>query len=730
MTENKVSNPAQKLVKSVQLVGLQLESFKLHSALTVQFSPTMTAIVGPNYSGKTAIEKAIFFALVGTSAVAGSKADLTKHGAKSCKVILTLSWGDDIVVVTRTPTTAAVTINGTLMASSLTAVTEYVAKMFGTDAKTLVALSRSSRGETSALLSWGAANLNRLIEDVYDVSAVDRLIEKAGAISSKAEAARAQLPSDIEDVEAVLTQAEGKRFDLEAAKGNAVEYRTLLAQEKAKEQQARGQLAQANASNIAYREAAKEKARFDGMFGECLETLNKLEAEDLLLENVPISAKTEAEAELNRLRQFKGDWNAKKIKTDLATSEIASLNKWLTEVYAPAKVKYDAELPLYEEAYSLFIGKGKEREELHKDIAVSLSSLHKVRESLKSFVCQACKRPFDAAHLEEAQKEEAILLSGRDSLEAVRQAMDAEIAALGSKVRLLENGLPGDVLDALSGKQHQLSRYESDLAAIGVLPDYGDTDSKIIALGAEIELISKKIMLKAAMNSKLQEYRLRKQNLSERLNAIKAVAAEIDTAPLETALSEAVSASNEFQQKAFQQEMLHSQYTRELGELDSKAKLLLEQAAKVKTLEYRASRFREVQAWLRKNKSTFLASYWDSLMAISSDFVSQATSGNVTKLIRDDSGEFMFEQDGKLQSVEGCASGAQQCIFGVSIRMALAELLPLGFGFIVLDEPSAELNDEHAAALAGALKASNRQVVLITHREGDQHSADSVISLG
>ena len=198
---SKLSNPAQKLVKSVQLVGLQLESFKLHSALSVQFSPTMTAIVGPNYSGKTAIEKAIFFALVGTSAVAGSKADLTKHGAKSCKVVLTLSWGEDSVEVMRTPSTASVTVNGKLMASSLTAVTEYVAGMFGTDAKTLVALSRSSRGETSALLAWGAANLNRLIEDVYDVSAVDRLIEKAGAISAKAEAARAQLPTEFENLE-------------------------------------------------------------------------------------------------------------------------------------------------------------------------------------------------------------------------------------------------------------------------------------------------------------------------------------------------------------------------------------------------------------------------------------------------------------------------------------------------------------------------------------------------
>ena len=725
-----MSDSAQKSVKSVQLVGLQLESFKLHGYLDVQFSPTMTAIVGPNYSGKTAIEKAIFFALVGTSAVAGSKADLTKHGAKSCKVVLTLSWGEDSVEVMRTPSTASVTVNGKLMASSLTAVTEYVAGMFGTDAKTLVALSRSSRGETSALLAWGAANLNRLIEDVYDVSAVDRLIERSGAIAAKAETARAQLPTELESVEAVFLQSMTKREEKHNAESMLAAKKLVWEGEIALIQDLSRRLRETNHYNASAREEAKEKARLSGMFDECLEALNKLEVDNSLLEDVQPLIKAEVAIKLSDLRQFKSDWASKKYKIDLANVEIASVKKWIAEVHAPAKVKYDAEFPLYEAAFAEFESKGKEKEELHRNFAVLLSKLQKVRDSLKSAVCQTCKRPFDAEHLAEAEKEEACLMIERDLVEKARQAMDVEIAVLSGRVRTLENGLPGDILDALGSKQQHLARYEAILTEVGTLPDYGDTDARITALGIEVESLTSKIMAKAAMKVKLDECHLRRRSLETKLNEHKTVAEEVDTSAMEAALAETNKNASQLQQEVYQQTTLASVLGTQLGELVAKVELLTAQTEQVKKLEYRSSRFKEVQSWLRKNKSTFLASYWDSLMAIASDFASQATSGSVTKLVRDDSGEFMFEQDGRLQNVEGCASGAQQCIFGVAIRMALSELLPLGFGFIVLDEPSAELNDEHAAALAGALKASNRQVVLITHREGDQHSADSVISLG
>ena len=75
------------------------------------------------------------------------------------------------------------------------------------------------------------------------------------------------------------------------------------------------------------------------------------------------------------------------------------------------------------------------------------------------------------------------------------------------------------------------------------------------------------------------------------------------------------------------------------------------------------------------------------------------------------------------------ASGGMASICGVALRMALDHVLAQSVGFVVLDEPSSELNDEHAASLGGALRGQQRQVILVTHREGEEFVSDTVISL-
>ena len=96
---------------------------------------------------------------------------------------------------------------------------------------------------------------------------------------------------------------------------------------------------------------------------------------------------------------------------------------------------------------------------------------------------------------------------------------------------------------------------------------------------------------------------------------------------------------------------------------------------------------------------------------------------------READGPFSYPEGGHTFSVKGCASGAQKSIMGLGVQFALAEMLPTSMQTVLLDEPSADMDAEHSAALAALLRSTGKQVILVSHREMDAAVADHVIAL-
>ena len=115
-------------------------------------------------------------------------------------------------------------------------------------------------------------------------------------------------------------------------------------------------------------------------------------------------------------------------------------------------------------------------------------------------------------------------------------------------------------------------------------------------------------------------------------------------------------------------------------------------------------------------------------MALTSQFVFDVTGGRIERIERSENGEFLYVEDGRTMAYTRLAGGFK-AIAGVGLRLALSSLLPAGVSVLVLDEPSSELRDDMAAALAGALRAQDRQIVLVTHRVGEEYTADAVTEL-
>jgi ABC-type protease/lipase transport system fused ATPase/permease subunit len=68
-------------------------------------------------------------------------------------------------------------------------------------------------------------------------------------------------------------------------------------------------------------------------------------------------------------------------------------------------------------------------------------------------------------------------------------------------------------------------------------------------------------------------------------------------------------------------------------------------------------------------------------------------------------------------------------IAGTALKLSLGSCLPVSPGFILLDEPSSELDNDRAAALASALSTAGVQVILVTHRTGEEYVAGTVVTL-
>jgi len=74
-------------------------------------------------------------------------------------------------------------------------------------------------------------------------------------------------------------------------------------------------------------------------------------------------------------------------------------------------------------------------------------------------------------------------------------------------------------------------------------------------------------------------------------------------------------------------------------------------------------------------------------------------------------------------------SGAQLAIIGVAVQMALAEAAQCPLDILLMDEPTADMDAEHALAFSTLLAGSGKQTVIVTHREMDSAVFDNTITL-
>ena len=710
------------------LKSVTLKDFKRHEDLHIEFSDSLTVIRGPNWAGKSTILHAIWFALFGATAVPGKKERITRRGGKKASVLLVIAdHAGAVFEVVRTLTTAQVRTTGDepkILATGHTAVNKWVEEsLLHVGQEQAMQLGYARQSQTAALLTLGATKLNRMIEELADADHIERMIGRA---------------SDIVKISSAAAEAYGPAPDLEAL-------RTALAGHRAEEKRlravgtsirARYDAAQAELTQV--REKVVEGEKINGAAAEAVRLLDaqrnvKEEIEELgpkarLVEGLTAS-KAGARKSYDEAVEAQNSLTVSGQKYASTKRDHDQLQSW----FATTGAHWESLEPNVE-PYAAAVATAQDLKVAHMS-ALSVkqdleAAAKKAQQALSASICGECKRPLEGAHLEAAREAAAEAQARVDTAQKAQDVARSRFQAATAEVeRLRPLQPPAGYEETYNANAARLT----ELAAL--LPTLTEATPEEVerhaaayrAALASLEAASAALTTAQGHAERLRTLELRLKALEDQVAALPTGQA-VDLVPLRARVvqleADVAAAVAELQQGREAYAVATGDEQRVARQLEEAEK----QAADRAHFERRAMRFGALRKWLVESKEKFLAETWEGVLAVTSRFIADATDGYATEVSRNDKGDFAITEDGEEDSMLS-ASGGMQAISGVGMHLAMDTILPQGLGFLVLDEPSSELNDENAAALAGALKAHGRQVVLVTHRTGEEYVSDMVVTL-
>ena len=120
----------------MRLLSLQLQNFRQHREAHIEFPEGVTAILGPNGSGKTTILEAISWALYGPVAIRGTKDTIrcrSSSGGAEVMAEVAFGFGGHTYTVVRTLDKAALRTDGMVSSEGISEVTETIKRLLNMD---------------------------------------------------------------------------------------------------------------------------------------------------------------------------------------------------------------------------------------------------------------------------------------------------------------------------------------------------------------------------------------------------------------------------------------------------------------------------------------------------------------------------------------------------------------------------------------------------------------------
>lgn len=754
----------------MRLLDCVTENFKKLGSFTADFTSGLNVVAGDNAKGKSTLLQAIQVALFGPTVVPGKKENIPTWGQKTWKVTLRFQLhADEVYTCVRTDKTAKLTRAGAdgeivLVANGSTPVTTEMESLLGLSAKDWDLFVQSKQHSSAAILEFGAAALNRKVEEFAGVDLIDKVqaeAQRQSTISNgKADATAVSDEAMEEAKTAVIQHSEAVQQACAAAEvatkeaGDHGEFtqekpgssallreqisavytlsnQITLAENNVTHAKQRVEEASQRAAALTLQDESAMVADLEGMkpAGAALRETEKTLTSELAMAKRLKQAADEDDLTLDTC-QVEHNANWKDYEPDDVEIEIALLDRTLQaaqddlalrqEEVGKAKGSYDNLLMLSDGAVCPTCNRAKEDHDPEK-LKAEAEEACTYWEGRKASVAQL---QTDITNLKTKRKEVADKLA---SYEASIVKLDNAIGNDKASKKALEGSRAVNVIeDELLGVKGQL---EASLAS------YAELQAKLKGVAESNAAYTREQQALSRTEGELLAAEQGLKTLNDELEALPEPPTDAEVKAAEAAEQAYQTAHSAWRERkqALESAMVLAQQTakhcttlldganEKLAQLEKNAAAALEHLALAK-------KYQRLVAFLRDRRQQYLKEVWDTVMGVASKLVRTASKDLITQ-VSNDEGDFYYVEDG-ISAPTASASGAQKAMIGVSLRVGLARALYGKDSLLIFDEPTADCREHNAASLAAMIAGSAKQVLLITHRETDQALAENIVNVG
>ncbi len=722
--------------------SIRLVNWRSHKDSRLEFRKGTNLLIGIMGAGKSSVLEAIVFSLFGTfPALERRKVkleNLIRLNEPEAKIVIEFSSGGSKYRVERSvgrkKTSAEVFKDENLVENGTIAVTNYVESILQVDYDLFSRAIYSEQNNIEYFLNLDPRRRKQEIDSLLGLdrfetarsnltSVIGRIRERKKSITydpsrlseiegkmadslekrKKAEAQLAEIRLSLEQKEKILKEEEKKFNDLKSIKGKFEEFQKEQIRLKAQKESAEKGL------------VPVDQAELDSL-SSSLESLEKQKAalssetESLLRRISGISKEIGSiQFEIKNSRQLKS-------KREKLLSELKSIQNGSTE---------ESLASMLEVLEKQVIELASEKRSIESSVIETLDIMKNLKPGSSN--CPFCSTPLNDHSIENirSEKEKFIEESKKKAQEIEKSIADATKAKLdiqkkADQIRSLKNSINSI---QITDEVPMLQKEE------GLLGELKTLEEKKSAQTKKQHELQESVSLVKEKKSKLVEMKSRNELLQEiNLKIASLVPVEFDPAAYERSASGLEKTRIELQKLVGSLESINPQI-RMLGDMlshlereHSMLKNMERESKLVSRMEEDSSIYRnvllETQTGMRKSLIEAINDALNELWPVFYPYNNySALRLNVTDK------DYSFEVfDGAWKPLDLVASGGERASAALTLRVALAMVLTPNLSWLILDEPTHNLDKNAVESLSSALQYKVPEVVdqvfLITHDEG------------
>lgn len=726
--------------------SLDLENFRKHKSLSVNFTAGMNGIFGPNYTGKTTILYGILFCLGGITAVPCRT--VIKSGCSTFKTGMEFTVSGTRYKIERTKSSDRLSEmqNGefVMIANGAKVVNKHIEQLIGMSISRFCQIRYSRQKFTSALLTLGATELHNILSEVSGADFVQQVLSRLADMKKK-------LDWETDGKEVIDTDSIKAELDTQEQLVKAVLESGTAS--KKKNEEAKQAFTEAKEAYDATSKQAATYVKYQAALVTAERVHKSAEEEYKVAKQALARTSTPEEGAIQTLRDTIADCKSTIKSADKAADAVEGLQKQLDKaVKASQAADVDVERVRLAAPEASDGSLGARLQELEEEVEASGAAVReeqvkyaKAEEELETGVCTGCNRPLHENFDPVVAKQELTALG--DKISAMLADMQPRKTELSTLTRQYDeaNRLSAEWVSSLNQatalSKSALKRVaecntELEEAVTAAAEWKAKGDDAGFLLSDHEKVLEDFLQREAAYDSAKKSYDRAKRSFdsatTDLVNAEALKCTEVGQKEVDEAYKEfekAGALQQECQDKLTALQLQYQEINTKFNSLMKDLDKAIDDNEKISTAISRLAAVKGLQKLLQQSKDDYMREVWASLMADASQLVSSATAGDIDSIQRTEEGKFSYVEDGQ-EFLVSEASGAQSAIMGLAVQTALARALPPVLDVLLVDEPTADMDDEKSLAFSMLLPTRAAQVICISHARMDSSTCQNIIDLG